>query len=110
MCIFTSAGNPFTQSIAYSNDRGHTFSKYAQNPVLKNIVDSNRDPKMFWHAPTKKWVMALFLNGQRYALFTSPNLKEWSKLCDIPPFGAGECPDMFSLPVDGDAQHAKWVF
>jgi fructan beta-fructosidase len=110
VCIYTSAGSPFTQSIAYSNDRGRTWTKYGKNPVLKHIIGGNRDPKVFWHAPTKKWVMALFLDAGKYALFGSPNLKEWTKLSDVPPSGAEECPDMFELPVDGDAANTRWVF
>ena len=109
-CIYTSAGNPFTQSIAYSNDRGRTWKKYEKNPVLKHIIGGNRDPKVFWHAPTKKWVMALYLDGDKYALFTSPNLKEWTKLSDVAPSGGSECPDIFQLAVDGDSKNTKWVF
>ncbi|MHB1038095.1 MAG: glycoside hydrolase family 32 protein [Pirellulales bacterium] len=118
VAIYTSAGGtspeskgqPFTQSIAYSNDRGRTWVKYAGNPVLKHIVGGNRDPKVLWHGPTKKWVMALYLDGDRYALFGSPDLKQWAKLCDVPLPGASECPDFFELPVDGDPARAKWVF
>jgi fructan beta-fructosidase len=55
-------------------------------------------------------VMALFLDGDKYALFGSPNLKEWAKLSDVPPLGCGECPDMFELPVNGDARNTRWVF
>jgi fructan beta-fructosidase len=118
VAIYTSAGGtspeskgqPFTQSIAYSNDRGRTWVKYAGNPVLKHIVGGNRDPKVLWHGPTKKWVMALYLDGDRYALFGSPDLKQWTKLCDVPLPGASECPDFFELPVDGDPARAKWVF
>ena len=65
VCIYTSAGNPFTQSIAYSNDRGRTWTKYDQNPVLKHIAGSNRDPKVIWHEPTKKWIMALYPGPER---------------------------------------------
>jgi len=110
VCIYTSAGQPFTQSIAYSNDRGRTWTKYAQNPVLKHVAGDNRDPKVFWHEPTRKWIMALFLDGNVYALFGSPNLKAWTKLCDVPVPGGGECPDCFPLPVDGDGKNVKWVF
>ena len=110
VCIYTSAGNPFTQSIAYSNDRGRTFTKYEKNPVLGHIAGSNRDPKVLWHEPTKKWVMALYLDKNDYALFSSPDLKAWTKLCDVPVPGAGECPDFFELPVDGDPKNTRWVF
>jgi sucrose-6-phosphate hydrolase SacC (GH32 family) len=110
VCIYTSAGQPFTQSIAYSNDRGRSWTKYAQNPVLKHVAGANRDPKVFWHAPTRKWIMALFLDGNAYALFGSPNLKDWTKLCDIPVPGGSECPDFFPLAIDGDGKNVKWVF
>lgn len=118
VCIYTSAGGtspeskgqPFTQSIAYSNDRGRTWTKYAKNPVLAHIVGGNRDPKVLWHEPTGQWIMALYLDKNDYALFGSPNLKEWKKLCDVPVPGASECPDFFPLAVDGDAKRVEWVF
>ncbi|MHA1331669.1 MAG: hypothetical protein ACTSR2_11380, partial [Candidatus Hodarchaeales archaeon] len=45
----------------YSNDRGRTWTKYKKNPVLGHIIGENRGPKVIWHAPTKRWVMALYL-------------------------------------------------
>ncbi len=118
VCIYTSAGGtsaesqgkPFSQSIAYSTDGGQTFRKYAKNPVLPHIKGGNRDPKVLWHAASKKWVMALYLDGNDYALFSSPDLKNWTKLCDVPMPGSSECPDFFALPVDGDPANLKWVF
>lgn len=118
VCIYTaaggtnraSAGQPFTQGIAWSNDRGRTWTKYEKNPVLGHILASNRDPKVFWHEPTSQWIMALFLDEEQYALFNSPDLKQWQKLCDLPDPDSGECPDFFELPVDGDAGNTRWVF
>jgi len=118
VCIYTSAGGtspeskgqPFTQSIAYSNDRGRSWTKYARNPVLRHVAGRNRDPKVIWHEPTKKWVMALYLDKNLFALFGSPNLKEWTRLCNVPVEGAAECPDFFELPVDGNAKDSRWVF
>jgi sucrose-6-phosphate hydrolase SacC (GH32 family) len=118
VCFYTVAGGtsdiskdqPFTQSIAVSNDRGRTFEKYAKNPVLGQIVNGNRDPKVLWHAPSKQWVMALYIDGDRYALFGSPDLKKWTKLCDVVVPGSGECPDFFELPIDGNLSKTKWVF
>ena len=67
VAFYTSAGScvtppkPFTQSIAYSTDAGRTWQKYAGNPVLGHIRAENRDPKVIWHEPTGRWVMALSL-------------------------------------------------
>lgn len=117
VCIYTSAGGTsllskgvkFSQSIAYSNDRGRTWTKYANNPVLPHIIGGNRDPKVIWHAPSKQWVMALFLDKSDFGLFASPNLKQWTHLQTLTIPGSGECPDFFPLAVDGDAQQTKWV-
>lgn len=122
VCVYTSAGGtstesqgqPFTQSIAYSNDRGRTFTKYEHNPVLQHLAGANRDPKIVWHVSTKKWIMILYLDDDKakndYILLSSPNLKQWTKLCVVSLPGATECPDFFELPVDGDATKTKWVF
>ena len=50
-----------TQGIAYSNDRGRTWTKYAGNPVLPNAERQPdfRDPDVFWHEGSKRWVMVL---------------------------------------------------
>jgi len=117
LVVFYTAGDsivkpekPCVQCISYSNDRGRTWTAYENNPVLGRIVGHNRDPKVIWHAPTKKWVMALFLDGNDYALFGSPNLKEWTRLCDIQLPNTGECPDIFELSVDRDEKNTRWVF
>jgi fructan beta-fructosidase len=116
VAFYTSAGDhapepkPYTQSIAYSNDRGRTWTKYEGNPVIGHIAGNNRDPKVIWHEPTRRWVMALYLDGNKYALLASENLKEWTPLCEIDMPGASECPDLFELPVDGDPENRKWVF
>ncbi len=107
---FGEPGNPCVQSIAYSTDRGRTFTKYAGNPVLGHIRAENRDPRVIWHGPTNRWVMALFLDGNDYALFGSQDLKTWDHLCDVQMEGTGECPDLFELPIDGDPRNTRWVF
>ena len=105
----------FTQCLAYSLDNGRTFTKYLGNPVLPNIVHGNRDPKIFWHEPTHRWVMVLHcaLPGESgnwtglYHFLSSKDLKKWTLENCTSQFQ--ECPDLFSLPVDGDANHRKWV-
>ncbi|HUT26302.1 MAG TPA: glycoside hydrolase family 32 protein [Sumerlaeia bacterium] len=113
---YTSAGShapepkPFTQSIAYSNDRGRTYAKCEGNPVLGHIVGSNRDPRILWHKASGQWIMALYLDKNDYGLFGSPNLKEWTHLSSLELPRASECPDFFELPLDGDPENARWVF
>ena len=106
----TPGGPKFTECIAYSNDRGRTWTKYEKNPVLDHIIAQNRDPKVFRHAASNQWIMALFLDKNDYALFASRDLKEWRRLSDVQAPGCGECPDFFELPVDGDPARSKWLF
>ncbi len=103
-------GAKASQGIAYSTDGGKTFTKYDKNPVLPHIIGGNRDPKVIWFEPTKRWIMALYMDAEDYSLFESEDLKSWVKLCDINNLGCSECPDFFPLPVDGDASNVKWVF
>jgi len=118
VCIYTAAGGtspesegqPFTQCIAYSTDRGRTWTKYAGNPVLGHIVGGNRDPKVIRHAPTQSWVMALYLDADVFALFGSKDLKSWERLSDVAMPGTNECPEFFEIPVDGSPGETRWVF
>ena len=110
VAILTAAGQPFTQELAFSNDRGRTWTKYENNPVLGHIAAENRDPKVVWFAPEKKWVMALYLDHNDFALFSSRDLKRWERLSDVNLPGDAECPNFFQLPLDGDLRNNRWVF
>jgi sucrose-6-phosphate hydrolase SacC (GH32 family) len=107
---YTAAGTPTVQCLAYSTDDGRSFTKYAKNPVVKQITPGNRDPKILWHAPTKRWVMVLYVEKNKkhtIHFLTSPNLKDW-QVTDVVD-GFFECPDLFELPVEGDAKARHWV-
>jgi fructan beta-fructosidase len=115
LLFYTSAGGtnpwskdvPHTQSIAYSNDRGRTFVKYAGNPIVDFIEKGNRDPKVLWHEPSQQWCMVLFIHEDELGFFTSDNLKDWTEQSRVK--GFFECPELFELPVDGDPNNMKWV-
>jgi len=115
VCIYTSAGGtnpmskdqPFTQSIAYSNDRGRNWKVYEHNPVVGHINGGNRDPKVIWHEPTSQWVMALYLDDRTMGFLTSKDLKSWELQSKIKCFH--ECPELFELPVDGEENNKKWI-
>lgn len=115
MCFYTavgpespwSAGEPVTQCLAYSNDRGRTFTKYEGNPIIGEIRGESRDPKVIWHEPTQKWVLMLYVEQDEMDLFTSNNLTDWTHASRLA--GFHECPELFELAVDGDENNKKWV-
>jgi fructan beta-fructosidase len=105
VCAFTSTGRG--ECIAYSNDLGRTWTEYEGNPVVRH---AGRDPKLVWHAPSRRWIMAVYdeKDGARdIAFYTSADLKKWELASRIG--GFFECPDLFALPVDGDTKNVRWV-
>ena len=106
VAMYTSAGAAQTQSIAYSADGGQTFTKYAGNPVITYNAPDFRDPKMFWHEQTKRWIVVLAV-GQEVQFYSSANLKEWKYESSFGREygnhdGVWECPDLFEIDK-------KWV-
>lgn len=101
------------QSLAWSVDRGRTWTEYPGNPVLPNPgIPDFRDPKVFWHAETGRWIMAV-AGGDKASFYGSLDLKRWTHLSDFGPIsgfpeGAWECPDLFRLPVEG-RDETRWV-
>lgn len=95
-------------AMAYSNDRGRTWTNYEGNPIVYNVPEDKyypRDPKVFYYKPTNTWIMILYEAGSTF--YTSQNLRDWTKASNID-FGH-ECPDMFEIAVDGDPLNTKWV-
>ncbi|TQI72098.1 levanase/fructan beta-fructosidase [Gramella sp. Hel_I_59] len=102
-----------SQAIAYSLDKGMTWTKYEGNPVLPNPgIENFRDPKVTWDEEHKQWLMAL-ATTEKTLFYTSQDLKEWKKVSE---FGQGngahdgvwECPDFFPMQVEGTGE-TKWV-
>lgn len=103
------------QNLAYSNDDGRTWTQYADNPVLDIGKSDFRDPKVFWHEATERWVMVVSLAVEKVLVFYgSEDLKTWHELSRFGPAGVlnkpnWECPDLFELPVEGEAGKSLWV-
>ncbi|MFJ8104813.1 GH32 C-terminal domain-containing protein [Streptomyces sp. NPDC096132] len=117
VAVYTSAqkaSGKQQQALAYSTDGGTTWTKYHDNPVLDIGSNNFRDPKVFWYAPTQRWLMAVSLADQhKISFYSSADLKHWTHQSDFGPAGATggvwECPDLFPLPVDGNPKKTKWV-
>ncbi len=117
VAFYTSASekNGQIQCMAYSKDNGYTYTKYENNPILTPFdgLKDFRDPKVFWYAPEKKWIMIVSADKEM-RFYNSHNLKDWTYLSA---WGEGygvqpcqfECPDMVQLPVNGNKDQMKWV-
>lgn len=102
------------QAIAYSTDKGRSWTKYEKNPVIPNPGNLRdfRDPKVFWDEVSGKWVMTIAAYDH-IKLYGSSDLKSWIHLSD---WGIGygehdgvwECPDLFPMTVDV-THEKKWV-
>jgi len=114
VAVYTGDGHHLeTQNLAFSNDRGRTWTKYAGNPVLNLNLADFRDPDVFWLESAHRWIMAVSLpNDHKVRFYGSSDLKHWQMLSDFGPAGSTsgqwECPNLFELPVEG-AGETRWV-
>lgn len=100
--------NTQTQGIAYSTDRGRTWQKYAGNPILPALKKDFRDPKVFWHEATNRWIMSIAA-GESIMFLTSPDLRTWevtSEFAEGYSSGVWEVPDLIPFKINGQT---KWV-
>ncbi len=125
VAVFTLAwedekGIPQRQGIAYSLDKGRTWTKYPGNPVLDIGLIAYRDPKVFWHEPSAKWIMTVVAANDNDKLipdhvkfYASENLIDWEHTGEFGyTYGTQgakwECPDLIEMPVEGTTEK-KWV-
>ena len=101
------------QNLAYSIDKGLTWNKYAKNPILAVPDGKGHDPKVFYHAPTGKWILALYrskggdLQSAGISFYNSSDLLSWKFSSHLA--GFGECPDIFEVPAEGKTNDKKFV-
>lgn len=112
VAFYTADGERQTQCMAYSTDNGRSFAKYEGNPVVTADIRDFRDPKVFFHTPTRCWVMVLAA-GQEMQIYSSANLTQWNYessfgLNEGAHGGVWECPDLVELAVNG-TQDKRWV-
>ncbi|TWT35015.1 Levanase precursor [Thalassoglobus neptunius] len=113
--FFTFAAPPsFYQAMAYSTDGGLTWTYWNDGRAIvdnQGFDNGERDPKVFWHEASGKWVMSLWVQRDpgRVRWFTSTNLVDWEFASDLMRDWAFECMDVVFLPVDGDPENVKCV-
>ncbi len=110
------------EAVAFSNDRGRSFTWYEGNPVIKH---KGRDPKVVWYTydtddspiddQAKEmgghWAMVVYdeseTHGENTAFYTSTDLKAWKFQSHLS--GYFECPELFELPIEGESGESRWV-
>jgi len=107
-------GDHEKQSLAYSTDKGRTWTKYAQNPIIPNANNhfDFRDPKVFWSNDYDRWYLILAVKD-RVHIYCSKDLKSWifesewgHQFGDRK--GKWRCPDLFKIKVTDEDEY-KWV-
>lgn len=116
MVTFHTGARAWAQCLSWSLDGRH-FTKLSSRAVVPRINKDNRDPKVIWHEPTKKWVMVFWVEREgglhTMQFLTSPNLLDWTETSYVKG-GTGddrylfECPEFYELPVEGTSEK-KWI-
>jgi sucrose-6-phosphate hydrolase SacC (GH32 family) len=119
VAFFTYAKQPFYQAAAFSNDRGRTFKLLNNGDAIipnQGLDKTERDPKVFWHRESKKWIMALWVQKAtndlklgKVRFFTSDNMTNWTLVSELERKWVYECIDMIELSVDGNKKNKKWL-
>jgi fructan beta-fructosidase len=101
------------ECLAYSPDRGRTWKEKPGNPV---VTHSGRDPKLVWHDPTQRWIMAVYDEqpepdtpepGRYIAFYSSSDMETWEFESRIK--GFYECPELFELRFEDEPEASRWV-
>lgn len=117
VAIYTNNAELQTQEIAYSLDKGYSFIKYDQNPVINVNSSQQRDPKVLWHDESNQWIMVVAKTQEfKVQIYGSPDLKKWDLKSNFTSNGylgfQYECPGLFKLPIENplnDTVTSKWV-
>jgi sucrose-6-phosphate hydrolase SacC (GH32 family) len=104
------------EALAYSTDNGKTYKLLRDyNPIISH---EGRDPKLFWHEPSKCWCVVVYNGGHsapppvgwigKMEFYSSKDLKTWTKESETDEI-FHECPEFVELPVDGNQKNKKWL-
>lgn len=99
------------QSLAYSLDKGRTWTKYKRNPIIKKS-NNLLSPKVFWYEQNSKWIMCLGAKDS-LNLYASADCIHWEYLSSYKTSSLAsgtflQYPELFPLKVFS-SDETKWV-
>ncbi|NVO19942.1 MAG: GH32 C-terminal domain-containing protein [Bacteroidetes bacterium] len=103
------------EKVGISSSLNHIgFDYYAGNPVINIDQKDFRDPSVFWHEPTHRWIMVIAMAVDRKIdIYSSPDLKTWEYMSSFNNRGGKdqvwETPDLIQLPLNDNPSDMKWV-
>jgi fructan beta-fructosidase len=112
VALFTHATTPSGQAMAFSCNRGRSWKLFegGRHMIPNQGLDPlERDPRLFWYEPCRRWIMVLWVKPGTVRFFQSDDLKVWSMVSDFTAADFFECPDLFELPVRENPDIKKWI-
>lgn len=106
--FYTSAGDTFTQHMAYSLDGGKTLVKFPGSCLENKNCKEDRDPKVFWHETSNAYIMVLWLEETDFGIYRSTDLTSWEQTDRVTLQDACECPDLVEVRFDDGS--TRWAF
>lgn len=101
------SGEHSTQRRAYSLDGGRTLIKDDAWELPCNI-EGNRDPQITWYDELGAYIMVLYLDGSRFAIYRSTDLNDWEQTQTLELPGMDECPNLFRVTAEDG--RTMWAF
>lgn len=101
------SGEYSTQRLAYSLDGGRTLIKHP-TWELPYDAEENRDPKVQWIDEFACYIMVLYLEEHRFAIYRSADLDHWERTQILEFEETWECPDLFR--VTNEDGRSAWAF
>lgn len=86
-------------SIAQSADNGKNWTYGDKHPIMNPEFPHERDPSVFFHKESGKWIMATAGTGH-IRFYSSKNLFDWKFESETLPYPSWECPDLTTIKVE----------
>lgn len=95
--LYYTATDPCSQWMCVSTDGFKTLKRYQETPIIPHFYNRERDPKVIFCDEMNCYVMALYVDEDRYTMFKSTDLVSWERFFDYTLPGMREFPDILKF-------------